>query len=62
MAARILGGKAIAEAIKEETAAGIAEFTRANGMPPGLAVVRVGEDAASSVYVTNKVRTAKDIG
>src|SRR5947208_3023238 len=62
MAARILSGKTIAEAIKDETAVGITEFIRANGTAPGLAVVRVGEDPASSVYVANKVRTAKDIG
>src|SRR5437764_10954126 len=62
MAARILGGKAIAEAIKEETAVGIIEFLRAHGAVPRLAAVRVGEDPASSVYVANKIKTAKDIG
>ena len=59
--ARIIDGKAIAEAetarIADEAAALIAE-----GITPGLAVVLVGEDAASGVYVRNKARTAKACG
>lgn len=62
MTARILSGKAIAEAIKAETAIEIQEFARAHGVAPCLAAVRVGEDPASSIYVANKVRTAKELG
>ena len=51
MSARILSGKVIAEAIKSEVAAEIVSLKDMRGISPGLAVVRVGDDAASSVYV-----------
>ncbi|HEX6126830.1 MAG TPA: bifunctional methylenetetrahydrofolate dehydrogenase/methenyltetrahydrofolate cyclohydrolase FolD [Pyrinomonadaceae bacterium] len=62
MAARILSGKAIAEAIKSEVAGEIAVLRSEHRTSPCLAVVRVGEDPASAVYVGNKVRTAEEIG
>ncbi len=62
MSANILSGKVIAEAIKTEVAADVAEMARTHGIWPGLTVVRVGDDPASSVYVGNKVRTAAEIG
>lgn len=49
---------AIAEAITEETAKLLAE----HGIKPGLAVVIIGEDPASQVYVRNKKRTAESCG
>ncbi|MCH9694708.1 MAG: bifunctional methylenetetrahydrofolate dehydrogenase/methenyltetrahydrofolate cyclohydrolase FolD [Gammaproteobacteria bacterium] len=49
---------AIAEAITEETATLLAE----HGVKPGLAVVIIGEDPASQVYVRNKKRTAESCG
>ncbi|MGD9562471.1 MAG: bifunctional 5,10-methylenetetrahydrofolate dehydrogenase/5,10-methenyltetrahydrofolate cyclohydrolase [Pyrinomonadaceae bacterium] len=61
MPARILSGKAIAEAIKSEVGAEVRELA-ANGIRPGLSVVRVGDDAASSVYVGSKVRTSEELG
>jgi methylenetetrahydrofolate dehydrogenase (NADP+)/methenyltetrahydrofolate cyclohydrolase len=58
MTARILGGKEIADAIKSEVAAEVSGFrTR-----PCLAVVRVGDDPASAVYVGNKVKTSEAVG
>ena len=62
MAARILSGKEIAGAIKNEVAAEIERLQSTHGFRPCLAVVRVGEDPASAVYVGNKVRTSEEIG
>lgn len=58
MAANILSGKTIAEAIKAEIAAEVSGL----GYRPGLAVVRVGEDPASAVYVGSKVKTTEELG
>ena len=54
MTARILDGKALAERMNAETATKVAAFRQAHGRAPGLAVVLVGEDPASAVYVRNK--------
>ena len=62
MPARILSGKVIAEAIKAEVAAEVAELRESSGFSPCLVVVRVGEDPASSVYVGSKVKTAEELG
>ena len=58
MTARIIDGKAVAAALRDEVAARVA----ASGIRPGLAVVLVGEDAASAVYVRNKDRAAQQAG
>ncbi len=60
--AKILDGAEIARAIKSEVAAEVAEIAEKYGFHPCLAVVRVGADAASEVYVTNKVKTSNEIG
>ena len=62
MTTRILSGKEIAAAIKTEAASEIEELGTKHGFRPCLAVVRVGEDPASAVYVGNKVRTSEEIG
>ena len=62
MTARIIDGKAVAASAIERVKAGSAAFTAANGLPPGLAVVLVGEDPASQVYVASKGRMAKECG
>lgn len=62
MTAKVLSGKEIADAIKQEVAADISEIEKTYGFRPGLAVVRVGEDPASAVYVGNKVRTSAELG
>ncbi len=62
MTATIIDGKAVAASAIEKVKAGAAAFTAANGMPPGLAVVLVGEDAASQVYVASKGRMARECG
>ena len=58
MTARILSGKEIAEEIKRE----VAEDVENLSFRPCLVVVRVGEDAASAVYVGSKVKTSEELG
>ena len=59
--ARILSGKEFAARIKEDAARGVAEL-KAAGVLPRLAVIIVGSDPASEVYVHNKQRTCEELG
>ncbi|KAF7597767.1 MAG: bifunctional methylenetetrahydrofolate dehydrogenase/methenyltetrahydrofolate cyclohydrolase [Candidatus Dactylopiibacterium carminicum] len=61
MTARIIDGKALAEKVREEIAQRAAELT-AQGVQPCLAVILVGEDPASAVYVRNKVAGCEKAG
>ncbi|MBB4616656.1 bifunctional methylenetetrahydrofolate dehydrogenase/methenyltetrahydrofolate cyclohydrolase FolD [Sphingomonas abaci] len=54
MTASIIDGKAVAATLRSQVAEGVATFQAQTGRAPGLAVVLVGEDAASSVYVRSK--------
>jgi methylenetetrahydrofolate dehydrogenase (NADP+)/methenyltetrahydrofolate cyclohydrolase len=54
MSAERINGKAFAEHLRERVAAGVPEFVRAAGRAPGLAVVLVGDDPASEIYVRSK--------
>jgi methylenetetrahydrofolate dehydrogenase (NADP+)/methenyltetrahydrofolate cyclohydrolase len=54
MAARLIDGKAYAQAMRERIAAAVRKLNADHGLVPGLAVVLVGEDPASQVYVRNK--------
>jgi len=54
MTASIIDGKAVAATLRSQVAEGVATFQEQTGRAPGLAVVLVGEDAASSVYVRSK--------
>jgi len=58
----ILDGVATAAAIRAEAAAAAAKIREAAGRPPGLAVVLVGEDPASQVYVGSKTRACEEAG
>ena len=58
---RILDGKAVAASVLEESRAETAAL-KAKGITPGLAVVLVGNDPASAVYVGSKARTCADLG
>ena len=60
--AKLIDGKAIAKAIREELAEKTAAFREKNGFAPGLAVIIVGEDPASQVYVRNKRRACEEVG
>jgi methylenetetrahydrofolate dehydrogenase (NADP+)/methenyltetrahydrofolate cyclohydrolase len=61
MTARIIDGKALAGSIRAGLAPRIAR-ARGAGQPPGLAVVLVGDDPASAVYVRNKIKACEDVG
>lgn len=62
MTAKILDGKALAEEILGEVAAGVAEMQQKHGVTPGLAAVLVGDDPASAIYVRNKRRACDQVG
>jgi methylenetetrahydrofolate dehydrogenase (NADP+) / methenyltetrahydrofolate cyclohydrolase len=62
MTARILDGKRIADELLDAVAARVAARVAAGKPAPGLAVVLVGEDPASSVYVRNKRRACARVG
>jgi methylenetetrahydrofolate dehydrogenase (NADP+) / methenyltetrahydrofolate cyclohydrolase len=57
-----IDGKAIAKTVRDEVAAGVAEFLNQHGRAPGLHVVLAGEDPASAVYVRNKEKAAAEVG
>jgi methylenetetrahydrofolate dehydrogenase (NADP+)/methenyltetrahydrofolate cyclohydrolase len=62
VAARLLDGTAVAQAIRQELSAGVAAFTARLGRPPGIALVLVGDDPASHLYVTSKMKSAGESG
>lgn len=59
--ARILDGKALAAVVRAEVKEQVAALL-ASGVTPGLAVVLVGEDPASQIYVRNKTRAGQEVG
>jgi methylenetetrahydrofolate dehydrogenase (NADP+)/methenyltetrahydrofolate cyclohydrolase len=62
MGAKLIDGRAIAERVRDELRSEAEALTQRRGRPPGIAVVRVGEDPASKVYVTSKEKTARQLG
>ncbi|HYB64453.1 MAG TPA: tetrahydrofolate dehydrogenase/cyclohydrolase catalytic domain-containing protein, partial [Steroidobacteraceae bacterium] len=58
----LLDGKAVAARVRATVAQRAAEFAARHGRAPGLAVVQVGEDPASSVYVRNKRKSSVEAG
>ena len=60
--AKIIDGKAISAAIRGEIAAEVEQMKKNNGFVPGLAVIIVGEDPASQVYVRNKKKDCDETG
>jgi methylenetetrahydrofolate dehydrogenase (NADP+) / methenyltetrahydrofolate cyclohydrolase len=60
--AEILDGARVADEIKREVAEDVARMQREHGVRPCLAVVQVGDDPASTVYVGSKVRTSEELG
>lgn len=59
---RLIDGKAFAEAMRARLKGEVAAFIRETGVTPGLAVVLVGEDPASAVYVRNKGKQTLEAG
>jgi methylenetetrahydrofolate dehydrogenase (NADP+)/methenyltetrahydrofolate cyclohydrolase len=62
MTARIIDGKAEAAKLRGKIAAEVARLKSAHGVTPGLAVVLVGADAASEVYVRSKSKAVAEVG
>ena len=62
MSARVIDGRAVAAKLREEYRERIAKMRSARGITPGLAVILVGEDPASQVYVRNKIRDCAEVG
>ena len=62
MTARIIDGRAVARTIRDECRAQVLALTRECGIVPGLAVILVGDDPASAVYVANKIRACAAAG
>ena len=62
MTAKVIDGKAFAAGVRAQVAAHVARLKEEQGLTPGLAVVLVGEDPASQVYVRNKGTQTVDCG
>lgn len=62
MSADVIDGKAFAADLKQDVAKQVAILKEQHGLTPGLAVVLVGEDPASQVYVRNKNKSTKEAG
>jgi methylenetetrahydrofolate dehydrogenase (NADP+)/methenyltetrahydrofolate cyclohydrolase len=62
MSARIIDGKAIAAVLREQVAAEVRRLSHHNDLAPGLAVVLVGSNPASEVYVGSKARATEQAG
>ena len=62
MSAKIIRGQPIADEIRREAAEGAAEMRAKHGAAPGIAVLLVGDDPASAVYVRLKRRAAEEAG
>ena len=60
--AKIIDGKAISKLVREEIAAEVVEFKKKYDSAPGLAVIIVGNDPASQVYVRNKKKGCEEVG
>ena len=62
MSAKIIDGVAIARALRSECRKRVVHLQSMAGVTPGLAVIVVGSDPASGIYVRNKVRACSDVG
>lgn len=62
MTAKIIDGRRLAMTLREQFAARVRALGNAGDHPPGLAVILVGDDPASAVYVRNKIRACEATG
>src|SRR5215217_5140715 len=62
MSARLLDGIAVGQAIRADVRPHVEAFTREAGRPPGIALVLVGNDPASELYVGTKLKSAGETG
>ena len=61
MTAKIIDGKAIAKIVREEWKEHVEDLKK-SGITPGLAVIIVGDNPASRVYVNNKIKACEEVG
>ena len=59
---QLIDGKAVADQIKQEIAAEVAEIKKNGGKTPHLAVIIVGHDGGSETYVASKVKACEQCG
>ena len=62
MTAKIIDGNAVARTIRDECRQRVQRIVAQSAAPPGLAVILVGSDPASRIYVKNKIRACADVG
>ncbi|WP_157217923.1 bifunctional methylenetetrahydrofolate dehydrogenase/methenyltetrahydrofolate cyclohydrolase FolD [Flavisphingomonas formosensis] len=62
MTAKLINGRRLAEKLRGELRIRVRSIAKRRGRAPGLAVILVGEDAASAVYVRNKIRACEAVG
>ncbi|MYJ87207.1 MAG: bifunctional methylenetetrahydrofolate dehydrogenase/methenyltetrahydrofolate cyclohydrolase FolD [Rhodobacteraceae bacterium] len=62
MTAKIIDGKSFAQKLRSRIASTVAEIRTSKGIGPGLAVILVGQDPASEVYVRNKAKQTSEVG
>ncbi|MDF7671513.1 bifunctional methylenetetrahydrofolate dehydrogenase/methenyltetrahydrofolate cyclohydrolase FolD [Orbaceae bacterium ESL0721] len=62
MVAKIIDGKALAQKLREDIAQDVKQFSAKGFRAPGLAVIQVGSDPASKIYVKNKQKACDDVG
>ena len=62
MSAKIIDGNAVAQEIRSECRERVLRIVAQSGSPPGLAVIVVGSDPTSRLYVKNKIRACADVG
>ena len=62
MAARLIDGKALSQAVRDQIAKDAAALLARSGIKPGLAAILVGDDPASHLYVKNKEKACEAVG
>ncbi|MGC1776787.1 MAG: bifunctional methylenetetrahydrofolate dehydrogenase/methenyltetrahydrofolate cyclohydrolase FolD [Xanthobacteraceae bacterium] len=62
MTAKLIDGVAVAQKIRDDCRGRVRRIIQQGGTPPGLAVIIVGSDAASQIYVRNKMRACANVG
>ena len=62
MTAKIIDGVAVARKIRDDSRERVKHIVARSGTPPGLAVIIVGSDPASQIYVRNKIRACANVG
>lgn len=62
MSALLLSGREVASKFRADLAVQIKQFQQTTGITPGLAVILVGDDAASQVYVRTKIKAGDEVG